>query len=115
MCKSLAEGAAANDMLCQWIFTEAGKVLAKHIVALSSSMPTSLHESLSIVCIGSVWKSWTHLKTGFVSELTTSAPLIKSFKLLQLKVPMATGACYMAAKDQIVKKYQENTQVFYSQ
>jgi hypothetical protein len=55
------------------------------------------------------------LKTGFVSELTISAPMIKSFQLLQLKVPMATGACYLAAKDQIVKKYQENTEVFYSQ
>jgi len=114
-CKSLAESAAAQDPLSQWIFTEAGKVLAKHIVALSSSMPTSLHKSLSVVCIGSVWKSWTHLKTGFVSELTVSAPMIKSFQLLQLKVPMATGACYLAAKDQIVKKYQENTEVFYSQ
>ena len=41
--------------------------------------------------------------------------MIKSFQLLQLKVPMATGACYLAAKDHVVKKYQENTEVFYSQ
>ena len=114
-CKSLAEAAAAKDPLCQWIFNEAGKVLAKHIVALSSSMPTSLHESLSVVCIGSVWKSWVNLKSGFVAELTTSAPMIKSFQLLKLKVPMATGACYLAAKDEIVKKYDENTEVFYRQ
>ena len=53
VCKSLAESAAAQDPLSQWIFTEAGKVLAKHIVALSSSMPNSLHKSLSVVCIGS--------------------------------------------------------------
>jgi len=115
VCKMLAEAAAANDPLCKWIFTQAGKVLAKHIVALSSSMPTSLHESLSVVCIGSVWKSWSHLKSGFVSELTTSAPMIKSFQLLKLKVTMATGACYLAADNAILKKYKENTEVFYSQ
>ena len=114
MCKVLAEVAENNDDLAKWVFAEAGKVLAKHIVALSPSMSVSLQESLSVVCIGSVWKSWKHLQPGFLKELSLSAPQIKSFQLLSLRVPMATGACYLGAGNQMQKKYQENTQVFYS-
>lgn len=105
--------ANAGDPLAKWVFSEAGKVLARHIVALSPSMSSSLLESLSIVCIGSVWKSWTHLQPGFVKEMADSASKVKSFKLLKLKVPMATGACYMAAKDQMGKTYEMNTEVFF--
>jgi len=114
LCKDLAKLADQNDDLAKWIFAEAGRVLAKHIVALSPKMSKSLQESLSVVCIGSVWKSWTHLRPGFTQELTVSAPQIQSFQLLHLKVPMATGACYLAAGDQMKKNYKENTQVFYS-
>ena len=114
MCKALAEVAEADDALAKWVFVQAGRVLAKHIVALSSSMSSSLQESLSVVCIGSVWKSWKHLQPGFIEELTLSAPQIKSFQLLSLQVPMATGACYLAAGEKMAKKYQENTQVFYT-
>ena len=112
MCKRLAEEADAGDPLAQWIFAQAGKVLAKHIVALSPNMDASLLGCLSVVCIGSVWKSWKHLESGFVQELTQTS--IKSVQLLKLKVPMATGACYMAARSGLKKKYSENTEVFYS-
>ena len=113
LCKNLAEEADAGDPLAQWIFAQAGRLLAKHVVALSPNMDASLKTSLSVVCIGSVWKSWTHLKLGFVEVMSNSS--IKSFQLLKLKVPMATGACYMAAKAGLVtKKYSENTEVFYN-
>uniref|UniRef100_A0A4W5QVL9 Uncharacterized protein n=1 Tax=Hucho hucho TaxID=62062 RepID=A0A4W5QVL9_9TELE len=34
LCQKLAEGAKANDALCQYLFTLAGRVLAQHIVAV---------------------------------------------------------------------------------
>ena len=113
LCKKLAEEATKGDLLAKHIFEEAGKVLAMHISALSPKMADNLQSSLSIVCIGSVWKSWNLLKEGFVKELSSNVPSIKSYSLLKLKVPMATGACYMAAQDQIVRKYEENTEVFF--
>lgn len=114
VCQNLAQAADEEDPLAKWLFAQAGKMLAKHIVAMAPSMSSSLHECLSVVCIGSVWKSWRHLETGFVHELTKSAPMIKSFQLLKLTVPMATGAAYMAIKDtNLVKKYAENTEVFF--
>lgn len=112
LAKYLSHAADQGDQLSQWIFAEAGKVLAKHIVALSSSMSNELKMSLSVVCIGSVWKSWEHLKPGFEMEMETSEVL--SYELLKLKVPMATGACYLAADETFQKKYHENTERFFS-
>lgn len=113
VCKSLADEARKGDMLSKYIFEEAGKVLAMHITALFPNMEETLKDSLSIVCIGSVWKSWALLKTGFTNEISCNAPELKSYSLLRLKVPMATGACYMAAENNIEKKYNENTELFF--
>lgn len=33
-CKKLAEGAEGGDALCQHVFTQAGRVLAKHVEAV---------------------------------------------------------------------------------
>lgn len=114
LCKELAQEASNGDDLCRWVFQEAGKVLAKHIVALVPSMDESLRQSLSIVCIGSVWKSWKHLEKAFVQELSSSASEIMSFQLLKLNVPMATGASYIAAPNAMTKTYDANTQVFFT-
>jgi N-acetylglucosamine kinase-like BadF-type ATPase len=103
--------ADSGDPLATWVFNQAGKVLAKHIVALSPSMSTSLHESLSVVCIGSVWRSWKHLEAGFLDAMAKSG--VKSFQLLKLKVPMATGACYLAANNEMSKNYNQNTEMFF--
>ena len=76
LCKNIAEEAEKGDPLAIHIFNEAGKSLAMHITALSSSMHSSLKASLAVICIGSVWKSWTLLKEGFVKELEKNAPEI---------------------------------------
>lgn len=112
LCKRLAEEASNGDLLAKWVFSEAGRALAKHIVALSPNMADQVLQSLSVVCIGSVWKSWDFLKSGFVQELGQSSK-IKEICLHQLKVPMATGACYLAAQNNIERNYGDNTTVFF--
>jgi N-acetylglucosamine kinase len=72
---------------------------------------------LPVVCIGSVWKSWDLLKPGFLRELDDSGSgRINEVSLLKLKVPMATGACYLGAnlaKAKIAKVYSDNTITFF--
>lgn len=111
--KCLADAANLGDPLAQWVFSEAGKVLAQHIGALASRMSLALKESLSVVCIGSVWKSWIHLQPGFEEAMRSNAPEVQSYELLKLKVPMAAGACYFAADEAMQKKYHQNTERFY--
>ena len=66
---------AANeqgDKLCQSLFVEAGKVLAQHVIAVEPKISQALLEGtggLHIVCVGSVWKSWKHMKQGIVNFL----------------------------------------------
>ena len=119
LCKDLAELAVQEDQLAAWIFEQAGKGLAQHIVALSPNFSDQLLSQaggLPIVCIGSVWKSWDLLKKGFLEELSVKGDRIREISLLKLKVPMATGACYLGAdvaKAQISKSYSDNTIVFH--
>ena len=77
-------------------------------------MPTS--GGLPVVCIGSVWKSWDLLKPGFLKELSENGDRIEEISLLHLKVPMATGACYLGAdvaSAKITRNYSDNTSAFY--
>ena len=119
VCKDLADLAKSGDQTAAWVFEQGGRGLAQHIVALSPNFSAELLSQpggLPIVCIGSVWKSWDLLKPGFLGELTESKSQINEISLLQLKVPMATGACYLGAdvaKAAIVKSYADNTTTFY--
>lgn len=77
----------------------------------------SLQGGVPIICIGSVWKSWDLLKPGFLAELTENGKGLRSVTLHRLKVPMATGACYLgadAAGIHFPKTYSDNTTVFFS-
>lgn len=83
-------GAEAGDALCQYVFTQAGRVLANHVEAVlpAAQEVTRRHGELSvlnfcwclcilswqvllahtlglpILCVGSVWNSWELLKPG---------------------------------------------------
>ena len=118
VCKDLADLAHNGDKMAAWVFEQAGRGLAQHIVALSPNF-TEQHFTqpggLPVVCIGSVWKSWDLIRPGFLSELAHCDKIIE-ISLLHLKVPMATGACYLGAdvaKATIVKHYSDNTLTFY--
>ena len=51
-------------------------MLGRHIRALSPVISPSLREAeggLHVVCVGSVWKSWDLLKTGFIKGIRDDA------------------------------------------
>ena len=118
LCSKIAEEANKGDQLAKWLFTENGKWLAKHVVALCPKMaPELLANGLPIVCVGSVWKSWALMEKGFMDELQENARRhLKHVSLIHLKVPMSIGACYLAsdkAQIKINKTYSENSVVFF--
>jgi len=118
LCSKIAEEANNGDKLSNWLFIENGKWLAKHVVALCPKMsPELLSNGLPIVCVGSVWKSWALMEKGFMGELKENAQgHLTHFSLIQLKVPMSIGACYLAsdrAQIKINKAYNDNSTVFF--
>ncbi|XP_073970797.1 N-acetylglucosamine kinase isoform X2 [Rhodnius prolixus] len=121
LCKYLSEEAHTGDLLCRWLFEEAGKQLAKHIIAVSHSAHQDLLEcvgGLPVVCVGSVWKSWDLLQNGFVNHLKKAAPKqLTEVSLLVLKTTAATGAVYLAAKASaynLPRDYSNNYKVFFN-
>lgn len=122
----IASAAAGGDPLSLHIFSRAGRVLARHVVAVlrkAGAAATALTELdrkkdaeqqlLKVVCIGSVWKSWALLRPGFVAEMeetagksSTGASGTKSviaattcirLDLVRLTTSGAVGAAYLAA------------------
>ncbi|XP_046667439.1 N-acetyl-D-glucosamine kinase isoform X2 [Homalodisca vitripennis] len=100
--KELAEVAKQGDLLCRWVFSEAGRTLAKHLLAVSPDAHPSLLEfegGLPVVCIGSVWNSWDLLKPGFVDQLDSAdRSCLSEASLIQLNTSVASGATYLAAE-----------------
>ncbi|XP_026856353.1 N-acetyl-D-glucosamine kinase [Electrophorus electricus] len=105
-CRKLAEGATAGDALCRYVFTQAGKVLAQHVVAV---LPTAQQElfsgylGLPILCVGSVWGSWELMKDGFtqvLSEVNRSEySHFKKYSLLTLRQSSALGGAKLGAQN----------------
>ncbi|KAM9718402.1 N-acetyl-D-glucosamine kinase isoform 2-T2 [Menidia menidia] len=124
-CKKLSEGAEAGDALCQYVFIQAGRALAKHVKAVLPAAQESLYSGdlgLPILCVGSVWKSWSLLKPGFTEVLQEASSSGKfsdrcrGYSLLMLKQSSAFGGASLGAQsigDAIVMDYGANAQVFY--
>ncbi|KAF7657331.1 hypothetical protein LDENG_00027760 [Lucifuga dentata] len=123
-CRKLAEGAEAGDALCQHVFTQAGRVLAKHVEAVLPGAHESLLSGdlgLPILCEGSVWKSWQLMKAGFTEVLATVASSEKfsrfhGYSLLTLQQSSALGGASLGAKSlgaTLTMDYAANTNVFY--
>lgn len=119
LCEKLAKSAESGDALCKFIFKEAGKCLARHVTAL---LPLAddrlLDDYLTIVCVGSVWKSWQLLRDGFADILDDYYGIATPFviNLVQLNVPASIGAIYLAADDvklKIKKDFDINSTVFF--
>lgn len=117
LCEQLAVAACDGDQLCLHLFEEAGRCLARATVALLPKVSNELTKSgdLSIVCVGSVWKSWHLLRKGFLTEIgTKSFPF--GLKLLKLKQHMALGAVYLgvdAIKYDMPRDYTKNYEIFH--
>lgn len=119
LCQKMSVAASNGDELCQSIFIDAGRQLAKMASALIPRVDDELTRSgdLSVICVGSVWKSCELLKPGFMKELSHRDIPFK-LKLLQLKpdVSMAVGAYYMAAdavEFPMPRDYSQNYEVFF--
>ncbi|XP_068922570.1 N-acetyl-D-glucosamine kinase isoform X1 [Petaurus breviceps papuanus] len=103
-CRKVAEGAYQGDPLCQHIFSKAGEMLARHILAVMPKIHTTLFHKplgLPIVCVGSVWKSWELLEEAFVSTLAEGKKIQKAFScfsLLKLKYSSAVGGASLGAE-----------------
>ncbi|XP_036967590.1 N-acetyl-D-glucosamine kinase [Acanthopagrus latus] len=124
-CKKLAEVAETGDALCKHVFTQAGRVLAKHVEAV---LPTAQEPLLSgdlglpILCEGSVWRSWELLKSGFtevLDEVASSDKLkgrFRGYSLMTLQQSSALGGASLGAKSMgasIAMDYTANVKIFY--
>ncbi|XP_076581017.1 N-acetyl-D-glucosamine kinase [Chaetodon auriga] len=125
LCKKLAEGAEAGDALCQHLFTQAGRVLAKHVEAVLPAAQDPLLSGdlgLPVLCVGSVWKSWELLRSGFTEVLDKVASSDKfkgrfhGYSLMVLKQSSALGGASLGAQSigvTIAMDYKANAKVFY--
>ncbi|XP_044038820.1 N-acetyl-D-glucosamine kinase [Siniperca chuatsi] len=125
LCKKLAEGAEAGDALCRYLFTQAGRVLAKHVEAVLPAAQEPLLSSdlgLPILCEGTVWKSWELLKPGFTDVLDKVASSDKfkgrfhGYSLLILQQSSALGGASLGAQSMgatITMDYTANVNIFY--
>lgn len=60
-----AAAESGRDELCLLAFEQAGEQLGRHITAILPKVaPALLDSGLTVVCEGSVWKSWPLLKAG---------------------------------------------------
>ncbi|XP_021931116.1 N-acetyl-D-glucosamine kinase isoform X2 [Zootermopsis nevadensis] len=120
LCKLLAKAAIQGDKLSQWLFSEAGRLLARHVTAVLPQVDSKLlseARGLPVVCVGSVWLSWEYLKPGFIAQLKETAPKLQKLSLLRLTTSMATGAVYLAAKDinvDLPRNYTDNYKIFFT-
>ncbi|XP_054604355.2 N-acetyl-D-glucosamine kinase isoform X2 [Nothobranchius furzeri] len=124
-CKKLAEGAEAGDALSQHVFAQVGRVLAKHVESvLPAAQPALLRceRGLPVLCVGSVWKSWSLLKPGFTEVLEKAASSDKlkdrfhGYSLLTLQQSSALGGASLGVQSlgsSIRMDYSTNADVFY--
>lgn len=117
LCASLSESANQGDALSVHLFTEAGRYLAKSASALLPKVSDDLLENgeFSVVCVGSVWKSWHLLEPGFSKEINATERRF-GLKMLRLTQSMAIGAAYIAAdaiKFDLPRNYANNYEIFH--
>ena len=85
-----------SDAAIEEIFARAGRMLAKKVVALlAKASGEQLEQGLNIICVGSVFNSWSLLEQGFIGLL---AQHLQNFRLLKLKQNSAYGAARLAAQ-----------------
>lgn len=125
LCRKLAEGALIGDAMCQFVFSEAGRVLAQHIIAVLPGVEETLFSGeggLPILCVGSVWKSWELLKPGFTEVLAGAAATPKfkgrfrGYSLLTLLQSSALGGASLGAQSagaMVTLDYAANANIFY--
>lgn len=69
------------------------------------------------MCVGSVWKSWSLIKPGFMRQIRENpVPTLQEASLIALKTNVAKGAAYIAAKaagHSMPRDHTQNYRVFF--
>ncbi|KAH9423130.1 hypothetical protein DERP_007724 [Dermatophagoides pteronyssinus] len=93
LCARIAKLATEkNDPLAIELFNEAGKALGQHVKAL---IPKIEGDEISVICVGSVFKSWPLLEKKFLNEI---GRIRLKLNLVYCNATSAIGAAYYAAK-----------------
>ncbi|KHN75633.1 N-acetyl-D-glucosamine kinase [Toxocara canis] len=106
---------APNDPLVKRVFYEAGMILGNHVRAISRHCDEEMLLDVPVVVVGSVFKSWSLLKPGFVEGVREhdKEGRIKKVTLYLLKETPAIGAALLAARSVHVSvPYQQSSIVF---
>ncbi|KAH7641975.1 N-acetylglucosamine kinase [Dermatophagoides farinae] len=93
LCARIAKLATEkNDPLALKLFNEAGKALAQHVKAL---LPKIEQDEISVICVGSLFKSWSLLENEFLNEI---GHIQLKLNMLYCNATSAIGAAYYGAK-----------------
>ncbi|KAL7669064.1 hypothetical protein ACOME3_009733 [Neoechinorhynchus agilis] len=67
----IAKLAEANDALAKHLFYQAGYEIGRHLVCIRPHCDPAVVKNgeLKVICTGSVFKSWKHLKPGFMDAV----------------------------------------------
>lgn len=123
LCKELADVALqTQDPLCCQIFEEAGYLLGQHLCAIAPQIGSDLltqEGGLPVVCVGSVFKSWKLLETGFIQCMRSRASetAIREVTLLSLTKDASVGAAALGARSAdktLPLDYSSNAKIFYT-
>lgn len=96
-CKRIAELAEQGDAFSLELFYDAGKMLARHIIAISCYFDKEMFDELHVLVVGSVFKSWNFLRPGFVDYIQNNSHL-KKIQLFTLSESTVIGAAILGAK-----------------
>ncbi|CAG9569577.1 unnamed protein product [Danaus chrysippus] len=110
----LSQLAYEGDELAQHVFADAGSALAAHAAALADKAQRRNRrekgqgegmeenggelKTIRVVCVGSVWKSWSLLKPGTLKQLNKRR-ITTNLEFVRLRVSSAIGAAWLAAKN----------------
>lgn len=97
-CQVLSQCADDGDAFCKDIFNKAGGLLAQHVLAILPVVTRIEKDDLIVVCVGSVWESWSLLNQGFLSKMKQENVDI-SICLVRPIISCAFGAALLGANE----------------
>lgn len=103
-CKRIAMLAENGDNFALELFNDAGDAIAQHVCAISKHFDFEMFDDVPIVLIGSVFKSWKLMRSGFKECLKKNNKImgtekrIKNVTLYQLECSPAIGAAILSVK-----------------
>jgi len=102
----IVTGGENGDKLCQHVLDGVAERIARHLIAISDRLAPELKiQGVTVVCEGSVWKSWPLLKKSVLSTLGLALP--KGSKFVRLNVSAAHGAAVLGAKEANIALHQD--------